>query len=53
MKNTRTLSLKSEALAELSVGELGVVAGAAQGPSLWNTCPLLECINSRYIPCTV
>ena len=53
MKAKRTLTLKSETVRELSFDELGIVAGAQQGPSGGWTCPLLECVNSRYIPCTV
>lgn len=48
----RTLTLKTESLTELSFDELGLVLGGQDAPSK-NTCPLLECINSVYIPCTV
>ncbi|HEX8003096.1 MAG TPA: hypothetical protein VF519_10425 [Mycobacteriales bacterium] len=40
--SSRTLSLKREALADLSTGELSSVGGAAPLPS-GITCPLLEC----------
>jgi hypothetical protein len=46
----RTLRLSRETLRELTPEQLGEVVGA--GPSN-PTCPLLECVNSHYIPCTV
>lgn len=49
----RTLSLSREALAELTADDLGAVVGG-QGPTGGgDTCPLIECLNSRRIPCTV
>lgn len=50
----RTLSLNREALAELTTDELLGIAGAQDiGPTRAWSCPLIECVNSRYIPCTV
>lgn len=51
---TRTLTLRSEPLAELTADELGLVVGGDHDTRVsGNTCPLIECVNSRYIPCTV
>jgi len=51
----RTLSLSREALAELTADDLGAVVGGQEiGPTGGgDTCPLIECLNSRRIPCTV
>lgn len=49
----RTLTLRTESLSELSFDELGLVAGAQPGPTVVPTCPLIECLNSYFIPCTV
>lgn len=58
MKTTRNLSLKRETFTELSADDLAVVLGGQDyAPSLANTCPLvdclIDCLNSRRIPCTV
>lgn len=50
----RTLTLKTELLTELTADELGSVLGGDIGQlTIGNTCPLIDCVNSRYIPCTV
>jgi hypothetical protein len=49
----RTLSLKRESILDLTIDELGVVVGGQDARTLANTCPILECVNSRYVPCTV
>jgi hypothetical protein len=49
----RSLTLTREHLAELSDEDLGAVAGANDTRISGATCPVLECVNSRYVPCTV
>jgi len=49
----RTLNLKRESLRDLTIDELGIVVGGHDARTLENTCPILECVNSRYVPCTV
>ncbi len=52
----RTLTLKREALIELTAADLGAIAGAQADPSI-GSCPVLNCVHvphsqELYYTCT-
>ena len=44
-KTRRTLSLRREALCELTASDLSLVAGGDQQATLAKTCPALQCVG--------